>query len=67
MREERVVLIISLIILGILDAIAIFDCLSTNRDTTLRLIWILVIILFPVLGMLVYFLFGFSTDRQAVQ
>jgi len=55
---------IGIIILAILDVIAIFDCLETNKDTTLRLIWILVIILFPIIGMLVYFLFGFSTDRQ---
>ncbi len=57
-------LLIGIFILVILDIVAIFDCLETNRDTTLRLIWILVIIVFPVMGMLVYFLFGFSTDRQ---
>jgi len=55
---------IGIVILAILDVIAIVDCLETNKDTTLRLIWILVIILFPIIGMLVYFLFGFSTDKQ---
>lgn len=57
-------LLIGIAILAILDVIAILDCIDTNRDTALRLIWILVIIVFPVLGMLVYFLFGFSTDRN---
>ena len=40
----------------VLDIIAIFDCLKSNADTVKKLLWILVILLLPLLGMLLYFL-----------
>jgi hypothetical protein len=40
----------------VLDIIAIFDCLKSNADTVKKLLWILVILLLPLIGMLLYFL-----------
>jgi len=40
----------------ILDIIAIVDCLKSNTDVVKKLLWILVILLLPLLGMLLYFL-----------
>ncbi|HXI84971.1 MAG TPA: PLDc N-terminal domain-containing protein [Verrucomicrobiae bacterium] len=40
----------------ILDIIAIVDCLKSNADVVKKLLWILVILLLPLLGMLLYFL-----------
>ena len=51
----------------VLNVIAIMDCIQTNREPSLRLIWILVILVFPALGMLVYLLFGFSTTWSAIR
>jgi hypothetical protein len=40
----------------VLDIIAIFDCLKSNADTVKKLLWILVILFVPLVGMLLYFL-----------
>jgi hypothetical protein len=40
----------------VLDIIAIVDCLKGNADVVKKLLWILVILLLPLLGMLLYFL-----------
>ena len=42
----------------VLDIIAIVDCLKSNADVVKKLLWILVILLLPFLGMLLYFLVG---------
>lgn len=47
----------SLIVL-VLDIIAIVDCLKSNVDVVKKLLWILVILLLPFVGMLLYFLIG---------
>ena len=49
--------IVGLIIL-ILDVIVIIDVLKSGMDTIQKLIWILVIILLPVLGLILYYLLG---------
>lgn len=40
----------------ILDVIAIVDLLGQNRTSSSKLIWILVIIFLPVLGLILYYL-----------
>ncbi len=40
----------------VLDIIAILDCLKSNADMVRKLLWILVILLLPLIGMLLYFL-----------
>ena len=40
----------------VLDIIAILDCLKSNADTVKKLLWILVILLLPLIGMLLYIL-----------
>ena len=52
--------IIGLIVL-ILDIIAIVSILGSSKDVAWKLIWTLVVLLLPVLGMLLYFLIGKNT------
>ena len=49
--------LIGLVVL-ILDIIAILDVLKTITDGGKKVLWILVIILLPVIGMILYFLLG---------
>ncbi len=49
--------ILTLIIL-ILDIIAILDVVKSSKDTVKKALWIAVIIFFPLIGMIVYFLIG---------
>lgn len=42
----------------ILDIIAIVDVLKSSMDTGKKLLWILLILVLPVLGMILYFLMG---------
>ena len=46
------------LIILILDVIAVLDCLKSSRDTVNKLLWILIILLLPLVGMLLYFLLG---------
>lgn len=49
--------LIGLIIL-ILDIIAIVEILQSGRDIGEKLLWILLILLLPLVGVLIYFLIG---------
>jgi hypothetical protein len=49
--------LIGLIIL-ILDIIAIVEVLQSSRAVTEKLLWILLILLLPLIGVLIYFLIG---------
>ena len=49
--------IIGLAIL-ILDIIAIIDCAKRSMDTGKKVLWILLILLLPVLGLILYYLVG---------
>jgi hypothetical protein len=42
----------------ILDIIAIVDCLKSGVSTGKKLLWILLIVILPVVGMILYFLLG---------
>ena len=50
-------MLIGLIIL-VLDVIAIADIINSWKDTEKKLLWILLILLLPLVGMLLYFLIG---------
>lgn len=52
--------IVGLIVL-ILDIIAIVSILGAPKSLAWKLIWILVVLLLPVIGMILYFLIGKST------
>ncbi len=52
--------IIGLVVL-ILDIIAIVSILGAAKDVAWKLIWTLVVLVLPVLGMLLYFLIGKGT------
>lgn len=49
--------IISLIIL-ILDIIAIIDCVKSSLETGKKVLWIILILLLPVIGLILYYLVG---------
>lgn len=49
--------LIGLIIL-VLDIIAIVDLLKSSKQTTKIALWIVLIIILPVVGMVLYFLLG---------
>ena len=46
------------ILILILDIIAMADCISSSMDTTKKLLWVLLILVLPFLGMILYFLLG---------
>ncbi|KAG0004834.1 hypothetical protein BGZ80_002066 [Entomortierella chlamydospora] len=46
------------LVVFILDLIAIFEVINSNRSVTAKLLWSLLIFLFPILGLVLYFLFG---------
>jgi hypothetical protein len=46
----------------VLDIYAIVDCVKHNRDTGKIVLWVVLILLLPLLGMILYFLVGRSTS-----
>jgi hypothetical protein len=49
--------IIGLLIL-VLDIVAIVDVLKSSMDTGMKALWIILILVLPVIGMVLYFLIG---------
>lgn len=49
--------LIGLIVL-VLDIIAIVHILRSGKSATAKLLWILLVLFFPVFGMIIYFIFG---------
>ncbi|CAO3564182.1 unnamed protein product [Mortierella alpina] len=49
----------------ILDLIAIFEVINSNRSVTSKLLWSLLIFLFPILGLIIYFLFGGREEHNS--
>ncbi len=52
--------ILGLIVL-VLDIIAIVDALKSSMDTGKKALWIILILILPVIGMVLYFLIGKKT------
>ena len=46
------------LLIFILDIIAIVDIIKSKADGTNKLIWLLVVLFLPVVGMILYFLIG---------
>ncbi|KAF8948986.1 hypothetical protein BGZ52_006316 [Haplosporangium bisporale] len=46
------------LVILILDLIAVFEVLNSNRTVSSKLLWSLLIFLFPVFGLIIYFLFA---------
>jgi len=49
--------LIGLIVL-ILDIIAVLDCVKSNMDSGKKALWILLILILPVVGLILYYLVG---------
>ena len=52
--------ILGLIVL-VLDIIAIVDVLKSSMDTGKKALWIILVLILPVIGMVLYFLIGKKT------
>lgn len=52
--------VLGLLIL-VLDIIAIVDLLKSSMDTGKKALWIILILILPVIGMVLYFLIGKKT------
>jgi hypothetical protein len=52
------------LVIMVLDVIALVSLLKSGADTATKILWALLIILLPVLGMILYFLMG--PGRQKV-
>jgi hypothetical protein len=46
------------VLVTVLDIIAIVSILKSGADTGTKLLWLLLVILLPVIGMVLYFLMG---------
>jgi hypothetical protein len=42
----------------VLDIVALVDIVKSSMDTTRKVLWALAVILFPLLGMILYFILG---------
>ena len=49
--------ILALVVL-VLDIIAILDVLKSSMDSSKKALWIILILVLPVIGMVIYFLIG---------
>ncbi len=49
--------LLGLVIL-ILDIVAIVDIIKSSKDTGKKILWLLLVILLPVIGLVLYFLLG---------
>ena len=48
------------LVIFVLDVIAIIDCAKRSMDTSRKVLWIVLIILLPIIGLILYFLLGRS-------
>ena len=46
------------LVIALLDLIVAFEVLTAKRSIGYKLLWLLIIILLPIVGLLLYFLFG---------
>ena len=42
----------------VLDILAIVDCVRGSKDTGMKVLWIFLIILLPVIGLILYYFLG---------
>jgi len=49
--------ILGLVVL-VLDILAIVDCIKRPMDTGMKVLWVVLIILLPLIGLILYFLLG---------
>lgn len=49
--------LLSLVVL-VLDIVAIVDVIKSPKDTGMKVLWIIVILLLPILGLILYFFIG---------
>ena len=46
------------LIILIADIVAILDCLKSNKDTGKKVLWILLILVLPLAGLILYYVLG---------
>jgi hypothetical protein len=55
--RNAMISLLGLVVLA-LDIVAIVDCAKSNADIAKKVLWIVLILLLPLLGMILYFLLG---------
>ncbi|KAG0047966.1 hypothetical protein BGZ83_007081 [Gryganskiella cystojenkinii] len=53
------------LVILILDLIAVFELYKSTRTLTAKFLWSLLIFMFPILGLVLYFLFGGREEHDA--
>ncbi|KAF9551531.1 hypothetical protein EC957_008200 [Mortierella hygrophila] len=53
------------LVVFILDLIAIFEVINSSRSVSSKLLWSLLIFLFPIFGLIIYFLFGKREEHNS--
>lgn len=51
----------------VLDIIAIVDCLKSSLETPKKVLWILLIVILPVVGLILYYLVGKKPAAEGTQ
>ena len=46
------------IIILVLDVVAILDCIKSSKSTGKKALWVIVILVLPVVGLVLYYLMG---------
>ncbi|MGE5196996.1 MAG: PLDc N-terminal domain-containing protein [Deltaproteobacteria bacterium] len=46
------------LIVAVLDIIAIIDCIKSSMTTAKKALWIILILILPVIGLILYYLVG---------
>lgn len=57
LKAEVMGTLLGLVVL-VLDVLAIVDCIKTIKDTGKKVLWIVLILILPVVGLILYYLVG---------
>jgi hypothetical protein len=46
------------LLIFVLDVVAVIDCLQNQKDTQKKILWVILILLLPLVGLILYYLMG---------
>jgi hypothetical protein len=64
---ELMILVFSILLIGIFWVIALIDIMKNNLHSMNRLRWIIVVIAFPIVGAILYFIYGKNKKSISAQ
>ncbi|KAG0228742.1 hypothetical protein BGW41_003353 [Actinomortierella wolfii] len=65
--HDGIIATLASIIILILDLIVLFEILNSNRTVSSKLLWGLLVFFFPLLGIILYFLFANREEHNRAQ